>query len=216
VPESDGGDYVLENMLFLCYQCHNYWQEPARTSAELKGRLTEISRKLRDQPKDDSLLSSIFSWPAGQKLGVAFGGGMRIADQERILERRDDQSHPYLTLRIDNIGRLQINADFEDARGGRFAQIIDNVFQIHTGDAWDIVFKRRSIKFEHSDRTVMLQIRQTDDLDLQLTGNLYLNGGLYEITDEQIRDRKFGMTFQDCAMESNGHGLLLSPGKILF
>lgn len=172
VPESDGGDYVLENLLFLCYECHNFWQEPARTDPELKARLIEISRRLRDQPKTDSLLSSIFSWPAGQKLAVAFGGGMRVVDQKRILERKDDRSCPYLTLGIDKFGRLHINAYFEDAQGNDFARLTDNVLQLHTADVWDIVFHRRSIKFEHSDRNVILQIRQADNLDPHIAGNL--------------------------------------------
>jgi hypothetical protein len=216
VPESDGGEYTLENILFLCYKCHNYWQEPAGTSPEMKARLVELSRKLRDQEKNDNVLSSIFSWPAGQAIIVTFGGGMRIIGQERILERKDDPSRPYLTLKIDELGRFCINAYFDDDNGKDFMHVTDNVLRVHTADAWDIVLTRRSIRFEHAVRNMMLQIRQGDNLDLRVTGNLYLNGGYYEITDDHIRDVAYNNTFQRCAMAGNGYGLLLSPGRIVF
>jgi len=216
VPESDGGEYTLENMLFLCYKCHNGWQEPAGTSPEMKTRLVELSRKLRDQEKSDDVLSSIFSWPAGRVAVVTFGGGMRVINQERILERKGDPSRPYLTLRIDEIGRLRINAYFDDDQGNDFMHVIDNVLRVHTADAWDIVFTRRSIGFEHAARNMMLQIRQAETLDLRITGNLYLNDGYFEITDDHMRDVEYNNTFQKCAMVGNGYGLLLSPGKINF
>jgi hypothetical protein len=216
VPDSDGGDYILENLIFLCYDCHNLWQEPARTSSGMKATLIALSQQLRDQAKRDNLLSSIFSWPAGQISVVTFGGGMRIVGQERILERIDDPTRPYLTLVIDDLGRLHINAYFDDAQGNDFMHVTDNILRVHTADAWDIIFNRRSIRFEHADRTMMLQIKQADNLDLQISGNLYLNGGYYEITDAHIRDIVFNNIVRGCGMEGNGHGLLLSPRGIAF
>src|SRR5579862_2689426 len=170
IPDSDGGEYALENLLFLCYECHNLWQEPAKAPPEVKARLIKFSEKLRDKPKTDDLLSSIFAWPAGKMLAVSFGGGMRIVGQERILERKDDPARPYLSLGIDAFGRFHINAYFDDANGNDFMHVVGNVLHVHTADAWDIVFTRRSIRFEHADRSMKLQIRQAGNLDLYITG----------------------------------------------
>jgi hypothetical protein len=215
-PESDGGEYVLENLLFLCGGCHNYWQEPAKAAPEIKARLIELSQKLRDKPKTDSILSSIFAWPAGETLAVTFGGGIRIIGQERILERKDDPSHPYLTLGVDNFGRCHINARFDDVAGNEFMHVVDNALQLHTRDAWDIAFTRRRIRFEHADRKMKLQIRQTDNMDLRITGSLYINGGYYEITDDHILDVNCNNVMRGCQASFNGHGLLLAPGAIIF
>jgi hypothetical protein len=215
IPESDDGEYVLENLLFLCYRCHNLWQEPARTSPEMKARLIEISQRLRDQPKNDTILSNIFSWPAGEDISVTFGGGMRVSGQERILERKDDPSRPYLQLRVDEIGRLRVDAYFDDDQGSDFMHVTDNVLRVHTADTWDVIFTRRSIKFEHAARNMMLQIRQAENLDLCVTGSLYINDGRFEITDTYMHDVTFNNKFQRCAMSGNGRGLMLSPGTFI-
>ena len=216
VPDSDGGEYILENLIFLCYGCHNDWQEPAKAGPEMKARLIALSQQLRDQDKSDTLLSSIFSWPAGKILAVTFGGGIKIVGQERILERKDDPSRPYLTLGVDKVGRLRINAYFDDTQGNDFMRVTDNILNVHTSDTWDIVFSRRTIRFEHADRTMMLQIRQAANLDLQITGNLYLNGGYYEITGDHIRDIERNNMFRRCVMGNKGHGMLLSPRRMSF
>jgi HNH endonuclease len=143
VPESDGGTYELDNLIFLCWRCHNTWQEPARSAPEMKAKLIEVSRKLRDKDKSDGVLSSVFQWVAEERLKVTLGGGMEVVDQERILERRDDSSRPYLRLRKDSTGILHIDAYFDDADGNEFMHIDDNVLRVHTSAAWDIVINRR-------------------------------------------------------------------------
>jgi hypothetical protein len=215
IPEVDGGRYILENLLFLCYECHNYWQEPSRAAPEIRARLIKLSEELRDKPKRDSLFSAIFSWAAGQTVAVCFGGGFRVTDQERILERRGDESRPYLTLGLDQLGRFHINAYFDDAEGNDFMHVVDNELQFNTSDTWDVIFTRRSIKFEHSDRKMRLQIRQAENLDLYITGDLFLNGGLYEITDEYLLDTECNNKWEHCNAAFNGKGLLLSPGNFI-
>jgi HNH endonuclease len=216
VPESDGGEYVLGNLLFLCYDCHNYWQEPARATPQIKANLIELSQKLRDKKKTDDILSSVFSWSAGEKLAVVFGGGIRLVDQERILERKDDSARPYLTLRVDDFKRLRINAYFDDAEGRDFMHITDNHLKVHAAAAWDIVFARRKIRFEHSDRKMKLEIHQSENLDLHIVGNLYQNGGYYEIDDDRILDVKNGIELRGNQKTGHGRGLLLSPDTIAF
>ena len=67
VPKSDGGAYELNNLIFLCWRCHNSWQEPARSAPEVKAKLIEVSRKLRDKENSDGVLSSVFQWVAGER-----------------------------------------------------------------------------------------------------------------------------------------------------
>ena len=218
VPESDGGSYERENLIFLCYPCHNTWQEPARAPAEIKSRLIEVSRNLRDKDKTDNVLTSVFGWTAGDFLNVTLGGGIRFVnnDHDRILERRDDETRPYLRLHKDELGLLHINAYFDDADGNDFMYIEDNVLRVHTAAVWDVIINRRHIRFEHVDRKMRLEITQAPDLGLQVTGNLYLNGGYYEITNNRIYDAKYNMAFSGNSVMNGKHGLLLSPGKLGF
>ena len=172
VPDSDGGTYELDNLICLCYRCHNTWQEPARSSAEIKSQLIKVSRHLRDKEKTDKVLSSIFGWTAGDLLRVILGGGVKFTNHDRILERRDDETRPYLRLHKDELGLLHINAYFDDADGRDFMRIEDNVLRVHTTAVWDVVFSRRSIRLEHADRRMRLEITQAPDLSLRITGNL--------------------------------------------
>jgi hypothetical protein len=182
----------------------------------MKAKLIEVSRKLRDKDKSDSVLSSVFQWVAGEHLKVTLGGGMQVIDQECILERRDDPSRPYLRLRRDSIGVLHIDAYFDDADGNDFMHIDDNVLRVHTSAAWDIVIKRRKIRLEHADQKMRLEICQASDMGLLVTGSLYLNGGYYEITKDRILDVKYGNILSGCSAIGNGRGFLLSPGRIAF
>jgi hypothetical protein len=216
VPESDGGTYELDNLIFLCWRCHNTWQEPARSAPEVKAKLIEVSKNLRDKEKSDGILSSVFQWVAGERLKVTLGGGMQIIDQERIIERGEDLSRPYLRLRKDSIGMLHIDVYFDDADARDFMRIDDNVLRVHTSAAWDIAVNRRKIKFEHADQKMRLEITQASDMGLLVTANLYLNGGYYEITEDRIFDVKHRNTFRGCSAVGNGRGFLLSPGRISF
>jgi len=182
----------------------------------MKAKLIEISQKLRDTEKTDSILSSIFAWPAGGKPTVVFGGGIKIVNQERILERKGDRSRPYLKLSVDDIGLMHIDAYFDDAEGNDFMRVMDNVLRVHTTAAWDVVFTRRSIRFEHADRKMGLEIRQEENMDLYVTGNLYLNGGYYVISADRLIETTFNNVLSDCEASDNGYGLLLVPGTIMF
>jgi hypothetical protein len=221
VPETDGGAYAEENLIFLCYSCHNNWQEASKTSPEMKDKLIKISENMRDKVKIDNLLRDIFSWPAGDDAVVRLGGGMTYINNKRILERQGDGLPPYLSLSVDSAGLLHIDAHFDDASAQEFMHIADNVFEVHTVNAWDIVFTRRNIKFEHVDRKMKLEIRQDPNLDLYVSGNMYLNGAYVTITDERIIDENQN-SFSNCSMTFRGNelgdarGLLISPNQIAF
>jgi hypothetical protein len=73
-------------------------------------------------------------------------------------------------------------------------------------------FNRRRIRFEHSDRKMKLEIRQADNLDLYITGNLFPNGDQWEITDGYVLDTEYRNKWQDFGASFNGKGLLLTPG----
>lgn len=217
VPESDGGEYLLENMIFLCYRCHNNWLEPAGAKSEMKDRLIELGEALRDQEKTDNVLSNVFTWAAAKtKLTVALGGGVLFTDHARILERTGYEEPPYLSIALDKQRRMHINAYFDNAEGDEFMRIEDNVLRLHTADAWDIVVNRRRIKFEHADRKMMLGIRQTEDLTLHVTGSLYLNGGHFQIADDYILYDEYNIRWSENQSFNREMGMLLSPGRLSF
>ncbi len=211
VAEDDGGPYELDNLIFLCYAHHNFWQESARASDLEKRRLVELSEKLRDHQQPDSIISTVFGWTAHDDLVVKLGGGVLARNQERILESRDP-NRPYLSLRKDDFGLLWITANFEDATGVTCFEVSENKMSIRTSDAWDIAINRRKLRFIHADRRMQLQIDQTDDLALQITGELFLNGGPFSIMPNQILDVRYRNTFV-ANQVAGGRGVFLAPGE---
>jgi hypothetical protein len=215
IADTDGGQYTLNNLVLLCYEHHTHWLESAKASAGMKARLIEIARKLRDKPKQDGLLSQLFAWPADEHIVVVIGGGFRFVDQENILESAAHPERPYLKLGIDSIGVLRINAFFEDAQGNEFMSITDNKLEVETIAAWDITVNRRSFSLTHTDRKIKLNMHQEDNLELWLTGNLYLNGGYFQITDKYIFDVACDGRMSG-NISINGKGLMLAPGTVMF
>jgi hypothetical protein len=61
-----------------------------------------------------------------------------------------------------------------------------------------------------------LEIHQTENMDLRITGGLYLNDGYFVIADDRIVDVQYDNILRDCTAESNGYGFLLVPGTIRF
>lgn len=214
IAESDGGEYTLNNLILLCYEHHN-WLESAKASTEMKTKLLEIAHKLRDQQKQDGLLSQLFAWPASKHMEVVVGGGWRFVDQENILESTAHPERPYLKLGVDDIGVLRVNAFFEDAQGNEFMSITDNKLEVETIAAWDIVITRRRFSLTHSDRKINLTMHQKDNLELSLTGNLYLNGGYFQITDEYILDTAYKSYMSCNTSRYHKKGLTLIPGTII-
>lgn len=216
VPDSDGELYIASNLLFLCGECHNNL-ESARAKPEQKKRLIELAKNIQDAPREDGLLTSNFTLVRGVHPTIKLGGGMIIVNSTAVLEKQNNPNNPYLKLESDETDqlRLVISARFEDINGRVVMEIIKNTLRLHTKDAWDIVIKRRSIRFEDMQRSINLQISQAADLSLLVTGKLYLNGGLYTIGSKQIAAPS-GVRIQKCSSIFNGHGVLLSPDHISF
>lgn len=215
VADADGGECMLENLVFLCYDHHNYWLESARAGAAAKAKLQEISKKLRDKPKQDGLYSRLFAWPAGDHCIVALGGGFKFSDHERILESELHPNSPYLSLKVNELGVLVINAIFEDENANEFMTISENKVSVDTVSAWDIVVERRRFSLIHARKKIELHIWQSDTLELIVTGNLFLNGGYYQITSEHILDVAYRNILSANQSFGGSHGLFLKPGKIM-
>lgn len=213
IPDADGGEYMPNNLVFLCYE-HHQQLEAARTSPKMKQALSTIYENLRDRPKKDDLLRYIFAWPAGKQIVVRLGGGITFIDTERIFECENDPTRPYLSLSMSELGTLKINAFFEDSNGERFMEIIDNHLKVNTSEALDIIINRRSITFEHKDTRTKLTIRQSKNMDLHITGLLHLNGTPVSITKERLIDLESGNNFVDCRFLSSDHGLTIGRGLI--
>lgn len=214
IADADGGKYDLNNLIHLCCEHHN-WLESARTSPQMKAELTKFSLRLRDRPKEDGLLSQLFTWLPSSQKAVVLGGGCRFLDQENILESLSNPQRPYLKLAVDGMGIFKINAYFEDSVGKEFMKIVDNKLEVDTIIAWDIIIERRRFSLIHAARNVELTIRQKDNLELWVTGRLYLNGGYYHITNNHILDVNDNNLIRDNTLAGSGRGLLLAPGGLI-
>jgi 5-methylcytosine-specific restriction protein A len=217
VPESEGGEYKLENIVLLCYRCHHTFQETLKTTGEMRQALLALGLEMRDAQKLDGSIDVITSWARGPQLSASLGGGVTFIDQERILECETSWDDPYLTISTgDRLHDLQVCARFEDASGNTFMRIDRDRAVMETAAAWDIVFSRRSMEYIHADRNVWLKIAQgSDSTTLRVTGNLYMNGGLFEISDSEIYDQSHNNHISANAAYRWGHGQLLKPGSFI-
>jgi len=215
VAEADGGAYDLSNLLYLCYTCHKDWQETESAKPLKKARLLEISYAMRDQDKRDSLISSVLSWPAGESLAVALGGGIRTFNCPNVLES-SDPNDPYLSISVNTVGHLRVDARFEDSNGRDFMKINGNDMVVNTGAVWDIAIRRGSFSIENAERAIKLAIRQDDDLTLRITGRLFLNGGFFQIDNSRILDETKGNTYKNVIAAGFGRGFKLSTGVSSF
>jgi len=214
VAEVDGGTYELNNLIYLCYEHHNYWQETARSPSAVKERLLAINTKLRDSEKTDSIISNALDWPARENLAITLGNGLGFANCSRILESLDPE-HPYLTVGVDDFGLLRIDARFEGSNGNDFMHISNNRMEIHTASIWDIILKRRFFSVVNLEQDIHLTLRQDVDLTLRITGRLFLNGGFFRISDESVYDEGGRNTFENFRAISNSRGFMLSPGRFM-
>jgi hypothetical protein len=219
IPDTSGGAYDLSNLNLLCASCDTQL-EAARSGGEREQQLIGVMAAIRDQPKGDGLWKDLFLFPAGKKTTILLGGGFKFVNQARVLESVEHPDKPYVSLSVNELGMLVINAYFEDESGRAFMEIIDNSVTFHTKHAWDFVMQRHSIQFEHVNRDISLRIRQSKNCDLHVTGNLYINGGLYRITNDEIsganeilRNNMKVFVGDDLG---RAPGLLLQPGKVSF
>ncbi len=217
IPESEGGAYDLSNLILLCYEHHNYWQEPARAAKEVRANLIALSTRLRDQAKSDGLLARVFEFPATKDARFDLGGGISFRNHQIILGSPPDHlKEPYLKLAVDGVGLMVINARFEDEYGREIMKIEDNMMTVDTYNAWDLLLERRRFSFQNNSEEIELNLSQEPTGAVRLTGRLYLNGGLYKITDSEVVDLKTRNRMRGNVSLNRATGAIFSPGMMSF
>ncbi|HLZ15281.1 MAG TPA: HNH endonuclease [Candidatus Saccharimonadales bacterium] len=175
IPESDGGEYELNNLLFLCYPCHRTL-EPALAKVRLKEARIERMERIRARDKIDNLVQGIFDeLMAGTNVVVHIGRGLKFVDTKRIFEE-DSHKYPqpsYLDVKALD-GMLLFSGNFKDENGKALIHFENTQFKIYTGDFWDIVRKPAKLEIVNLSRKFRLQILQNDDLSISILGKFFL------------------------------------------
>lgn len=208
------GNYTLDNLLYLCSDHHNYWQESSRTTKEVREALYQMSIRLRDLPKQDTILNRLFDFPSGQKQIINIGGGFKFINTNHILRCERKPENPYLSIGTNEYGIFRINAHFDNEKGETFMTIRENKFIANSSDLWDIVIRRRHISIVNSSRKIKLSIRQKRNLELEIVGTMYLNDEFFNITKKSITSSSINLinnSMQNC----NSGGILLGKNKMI-
>lgn len=177
-------------------------------------------RRIGNGRRVDGLYRSLFSFLATDKLVAHLGGGFKFVNHANILESVKTPDRPYLRLGTDEAGLLSVNLRLEDEKGITFFEVIENKIEVSTEDVWDIEFERRYMQFIHKDQELYLKIRLRKNGELDITGRVFLNGGLFEITKREVTDVSHGSQFRDISKIfrgstlASGRGLILAPGRL--
>src|SRR2546421_4342040 len=94
--------------------------------------------------------------------------------------------------------------------------ILDNKLEVETIAARDNIVERRRFTLIHANRMISLTLRQKDNLDLWLIGNLYLNGGYYQIIDQYLLKVTNNNLMRSNTVIGNGEVFYLSPASFSF
>jgi len=216
IPKEQGGSYTLDNIILLCYACHLHFQEAYGTTGEMKEALLSLGLEMRDAVKDDGLLEGVLSFVYGAEIKVSLGGGCSFWGQGNILESEAIPEDPYLKVHVGGKPRtVRVDARFEGANGEELVRIAQRRALIHSSSAFDIVFSRRSLEYIHIDQDLHLKIwQEKDSTELHVAGKMYLNGGLFEISDREIVDLSADNHLSGNCSYGADRGLLLAPGCV--
>ncbi len=187
VPESDGGEYEFNNLLYLCYECHRKF-EPAAVRDELKKGRTPRMRLIRDRGKIDNLVGGIFDeLISGEDLVVRIGRGLEFVNTKRVFEEVPARYSPSSYLDIEKgDGILEVSGLFKDETGKPLISFHNMYFHLFTGDFWDIVRKPGKLEVVNLSKKVRLQLYQNNDLSISIMGKFFLGNMVARATESEF------------------------------
>lgn len=186
MPESDGGDYDFNNLLYLCWPCHINF-EPSLSGGDKKSARINYMNKIKDRPKVDSLVDDIFELPADTIPTIRLGEGLTLTSTPTVFTE-DPKKYPnpsFFRFEVKD-GLLQLHGLFKDEAGKVVLEFSGTNFKTHTKDVWDI--NRTSGKFElvNKSRKMVLRLHQLDDLSINIFGSLYIAGAKTQIGKQSL------------------------------
>ncbi|HSW89096.1 MAG TPA: HNH endonuclease [Candidatus Saccharimonadales bacterium] len=206
IPESNGGIYEVNNLLFFCLECHRKF-EPTRVSGKLRKAHIKRMKKIKNHPKIDSFVTGIFDELQGDKKIIVRMGGITFINTKRLFE--ENPSHYFLPSYLEVLfseDTLQINGLLKDENQKPLIIFSGSKFSLFTGDFWDVIRKPSYLEIVNTSKKVNLILKQNDDLSINLQGNLYLGKSPVLISIDQLILAKFS-TMRGCIIENGNIGL---------
>jgi hypothetical protein len=206
IPESDGGKYEFNNLLFLCYECHRNF-EPTLAKGKLRAARIARMQELKLRPKIDNLVQGIFDeLVADTKVVVHIGRGLEFINTPRIFEEATERFSDPSYLDIEGVdGVLRLSGHFKDENGKSLIRFKNTDFELHTGDFWDIIRKPGKLEIVNVTQKFRLQISQNDDLSLTILGKFFIGNASAKAGSSGLVVG--GMHFRDCSVENGQVGL---------
>ena len=175
IPDSNGGSYDFNNLLYLCYECHRKF-EPTLKKGELKKAHIKHMKKIKNRSKIDSLVTGIFDELQAGKEIVVHMGGITFINIPRIFQENPSKFLIPSFLEIEHVvDQLQISGLFKDENQKPLIFFSGTNFTLCTGDFWDVIRRPSELEFVNVTKKVSLLLRQNDDLSITIEGSLYLN-----------------------------------------
>lgn len=178
VPESAGGPYEVNNLVWLCEGCQRKY-EPANKKDELRELLIKRMEEIRDAPRFDNLATGVFDellLHPERPVVVRMGSDVYQDVQRPFTEQapNGETDIQYLEFRRDGLS-IVLNGMIKDEHGLPLITFEDSKLRFHTFDAWDFERKPRFLKIINNTQQVWFSIEQADDMSVRIEGELYFD-----------------------------------------
>jgi hypothetical protein len=208
VPESDGGLYSVDNLLWACESCQRKY-EPAKKPDDLKAILIKKMTSFRDKSKTDSVASDVFELiDSGESVRICMGS-MNFIDVRKPFS----EISPYTAAQPQFIelfslqGELILNGLIKDEYGKPLIKFIESKLEFYTGDAWDFERSPGYLKITNKSKKTWLSIKQNQDRTLVIDGKLYFDHK--EMTINAAVNHYAGLSMKNVTMQNGLIGLSL-------
>lgn len=210
IPDSWGGPYISSNLLFLCDECHRKFDYTV--IKQQNPQAIEYMKLIRDVRKDNRLIENCFEF-FGKDLIVRIGGGITLTNCRSIF--RTLQNTTLLSACLSN-GQILLNGVFYNEVGNVILTIIDNKFYAKGEDLWDLkITNNGQLDLINKTKKIALYLKQNDDSSINISGIIYLEGDIFEITPEGIHQISKNNWIKNCE-QICGNGIILSSNAICF
>lgn len=214
IPESDGGEYSVSNMLFLCYEHHlKYEIQGLPANSAKRNLLVKEMYKIRNNRKLDTAWEKFFEYPA-EKLIVKIGNNVLINNpvifRSTAISPGSDYCIDLLSIELNN-GYFMINGLFFDQNKKLILSIKDNMLQTDAANLFDLkLYKNGKLELISRDKTMRFILEQDADGALSLSGCVYYFGKRIELSKSRgiISDV---FAFDSCKFINNQNWFKISP-----
>ncbi len=215
IPDSWGGSYKAENLLFLCNPCHRKFEVEHLTpgSKQAKALIRRMKELNKDGTKFD-YINACFDFYSSERV-FYLGRGFKIVNTPIIFAHKFKSGEILPLLSLQNINeRLILSGIFYDCNNNILLEIKENKIFARGSMFWDFKIEHNSgISLFSNDKKVFLTIKQNEDSSLELRGNLYFFGKRYQFEDILIDPNR--NSFSGNVISSCGYALIIDETGIV-